>query len=171
METRVMFISTQNLKNDTILENNVEDYILKPCIYDAHIIDLQEVLGEKLYKDLVNKTLNNTLNSDEVTLINSYIYNFLIKASLYRCLPYLWAKIEHTSIVVKEDQNSKSIESKDLNIFRGEIKNDTSFLKERLIDYLINNVDKFPLYKDSNGCDENVLDPNKNNYGRIGIYL
>lgn len=166
-----MWISTQNLKNDTILENNTEDYILKPCIYDAHIIDTQEVLGERLYNDLVEKTINNTLNSDEVELINSYLYNFLIKASLYRSLPMLWAKIEHTSIVLKENPTSKPVEYKDLVALRSEVLNDMSFLKQRLIKYLHNNIDKFPLYKDSNSCSEDILNPIKNAYYKIGIHL
>lgn len=166
---RVIFISTQNLKNDTIIENNSEDYILKPCIYDAHLIELQEVLGELFYKDLVNKTLNDTLSAEEVNLIKTYIYDFLIKVSLYRAIPFLWAKFENTSIVVKKNETSDSIEYKDLQYLRNETLNDVSFLRKRLIDYLNQNINYFPLFKCSSNC--NVLSPNTNTYNRVGIFL
>jgi hypothetical protein len=166
---RVIFISTQNLKNDTIIENNAEDYILKPCIYDAHLIELQEVLGELFYKDLINKTVNDTLSQEEIDLIKTHIYDFLIKVSLYRSIPFLWAKFENTSIVTKRNETSESIEYKDLQMLRNETLNDVGFLRKRLIDYLNQNITNFPLFKCSSNC--NVLNPNTNTYNRVGIFL
>jgi hypothetical protein len=169
MEERVMWVSTQNLKNDTIIENNAEDFILKPCIYDAHIIDLQNLLGERFYKHLVDATLNSSRTADEVTLTKTYMYNYLIKASLYRAIPYLWAKFENSSLVLKKNETSDSIEYKDMQSLRNDTLNDVAFLKQRLIDYLNKNIEKFPLFKESVECD--VLQPNTNNYSRIGLYL
>jgi hypothetical protein len=169
MEQRVMWVSTQNLKNDTIIENNAEDFILKPCIYDAHIVDLQNLLGERFYKHLVTATLGGTRTADELTLTNTYMYNYLIKASLYRAIPYLWVKFENSSLVLKKNETSDSIEYKDMQSLRSDTLNDVAFLKQRLIDYLNKNIEKFPLFKDSVECD--VLQPNTNNYSRIGLYL
>lgn len=167
---RILYISTENLKNDTILEKNVEDNILKPCIYDSHVIDFQSIVGEKLYKHLNEATTNNTLSDREVELLKTYAYNFLIKASLLRSLPFLWAKIESSSVVKKKNDTSDSVSYDELQKLLNTTQSDKNFFGQRMIDFLNVYIDDFPLFRYSASC--NVLDPNRNsNYYTSGIYL
>jgi hypothetical protein len=163
---RTLLISTQDLKNNTIIENNLEDHILLPAITNAHIVDLQEVLGDVFFADLLNKVRTETTNTDEDFLIDNYIIPLLLQVSLYRSIPYLWSKIENSSIVLKETDTQKSIDLDQLKFLRIDIKNDLDFIKQRLIRYLCDKASLFPLYSNPD-----LLAPNKNAYNTFGVYL
>lgn len=169
--TRTLLISTNDLKNNTIIEKNLEDHVILPNIINAHTIDLQEVLSSScdmkgqtysFYNYLLDKVRTETTSVNENYLIDNYIIPFLIQVSLFRCLPYLWSKIENSSIVLKETENTKSLDLVELKYLRGDITKDANFLKERLIKYLCNNSTLFPQY---NGSSVNSA------YNNIGIFL
>lgn len=165
---RTLLISTKDLKNNTIIEDNLEDHVLLPNIINAHIVDLQEVLSclcdnnQTYYEYLLDKVRSETTNADEDRLIDNYIIPFLIQVSLYRCLPYLWTKMENSSIVLKETENTKSVDLEQLKYLRGDVMKDANFIKQRLIKYLCDNTSLYPQYKGSNV---------KSAYDNIGIYL
>lgn len=163
---RTLLISTQDLKNNTIIENNLEDHILLPCITNAHIVDLQEVLGDVFFAELLNKVRTETTNADEDFLIDNYIIPLLIQVSLYRSIPYLWSKIENSSIVLKETDTQKSIDLDQLKFLRTDVKNDLDFIKQRLIRYLCDKATLFPSYSNPD-----LLAPSKNAYNTFGLYL
>jgi hypothetical protein len=161
-----LIISTNDLKSNTIIENNLEDHVILPNIINAHLVDLQEVLGDVFFADLLNKVRTETTNTDEDFLIDSYIIPFLIQVSLYRCIPYLWSKFENSSIVLKETDTQKSIDLDQLKFLRSDIKNDLDFIKQRLIRYLCDKSSLFPSYNNPD-----LLNPSKSAYNTTGIYL
>lgn len=163
---RTLLISTQDLKNNTIIEHNLEDHVILPNITNSHIVDLQEVLGDIFYVELLNKVRTETTNTDENFLIDNYIIPFLIQCSLYRCIPYLWSKFENSSIVLKETDTQKSIDLDQLKFLRSDIKNDLDFIKQRLVRYLCDKANLFPAYSNPD-----LLNPSKSAYNTTGIYL
>lgn len=163
---RTLLISVNDLKSNTILEQNLEEHVILPQIVSSHIIDLQEVLGDKFYENLLEKVRTETTNTNEDFLIDTYIIPYLLQISLYRCLPYIRAKMENSSIVLKETDTQKSVDLTELKYLRGDIKNDAEFLKQRLIRYL---CDKSNLFPDYNNPD--LLVPIKSSYRGVGIFL
>lgn len=159
---RTLLISTQDLKSNTVIENNLEDHVILPNIINTHVVDLYEVLGCDFYDYLLEAVRNETTNADEDKLIDRYIIPFLIQQSLYRCLPYLWSKMENSSIIVKETETHKSLDLEQLKYLRGDIMKDANFIKQRLIEYLCENANLFPEYNNF------VV---KSAYSNIGIYL
>ena len=61
----IYLISTQFLKENTPINDNVADYLLNAAIRDAQTINLQQVTGTKLYKKVLNLVENGTI-SDEI---------------------------------------------------------------------------------------------------------
>lgn len=160
---RTLLISIKDLKNNTIIEDNLEDHILLPNIVNSHIVDLFELLGEDFYNDLMDKVRTETTNANEDKLIDKYLIPFLIQESLYRSIPYMWAKAENSSIILKDGENNKSIDLEQLKYLRADIRNDIGFLKQRVIKYLCENANLYPKYG-------SVIVP-KSGYNNGGIFL
>jgi len=159
---RTLLISTGDLKKNTVIENNLEDHAILPNIINTHVVDLYEVLGCDFYDYLLDSVRNETTNADEDKLIDRYIIPYLIQQSLWRTLPYLWTKMENSTIALKETDNNKPIDLEQLKYLRGDVFKDANFIKQRLIEYLCDNATLFPQY------DNFVV---KSAYNNIGIYL
>jgi hypothetical protein len=69
----VYFVSTTYIKDATIVANNVDDKILTPAIKSAADAYVRNIIGIFFYNILFNKFNNQTLNSDEINLVQNYI--------------------------------------------------------------------------------------------------
>jgi hypothetical protein len=73
MTNFVYFISTTYLKDNTPLNENVDDKLLKSAIKEAQEIYIRDVIGSGIYNELQTQAYANTLTALNVTLLDSYI--------------------------------------------------------------------------------------------------
>ena len=73
MTNFVYFISTTYLKDNTPLNENVDDKLLKSAIKEAQEIYIRDVIGSGIYNQLQTQAFANTLSALNVTLLDSYI--------------------------------------------------------------------------------------------------
>lgn len=66
-------ITTQEVKENTVLGGNVDGDKLRPIIYDTQIMVLENILGTKLYDKIVTDFNADTLAGDYLELFNNYI--------------------------------------------------------------------------------------------------
>ena len=76
--TNVFIISEANLRQFTDINNNVDSELLKNAIREAQDIELQRVLGTKLYNKILDDIKNNTLSGNYETLVLDWIQNVLL---------------------------------------------------------------------------------------------
>ena len=69
----VLFISETYVKNNTLIDENVDMRLILPSIKDAQELRIHPILGTPLYDDLKAKITAGTLNADEVTLLDDYV--------------------------------------------------------------------------------------------------
>jgi hypothetical protein len=120
--------------------------VLTPNIIRAQEIEIQQILGTPLYQDILLKVSGNTLNSVETTLVRDYIFPCLVEYSVYYAMPSIWAKLENSSVINRNPENALSVDLPALKYRRGDIKNSAEFLGTRIVNFLCDQSNSFPLY-------------------------
>ena len=161
----VLFISEQKLKDSTALNLSVSTDLLLPFVKEAQKLYVETVLGTDLtqkIKDLITAgTIGNVGNEAYKTLVDEYVGDMLPGYSLYHALPYLRFKVENGNIYSKTSETGSALSTEEAQHFREEVLNTASYYRERLIDYIRNNISSFPEYSTNSGAD---VSPTTENY-------
>jgi len=161
----VLFISEQKLKDSTAINLNVDVNLLLPFVKEAQKLYVETALGTKLtqkLKDLITAgTIGNVGNENYKTLVDEYVGDMLPGYSLYHALPYLRFKVENGNIYSKTSETGNALTTSEAQEFREEVLNTASYYRERLIDYIRNNIGFFPEYSTNSGAD---VSPSIENY-------
>ena len=142
----VKFISTQYLKENTAIEENVDDSKLTPYIIKAQEIHLQKILGSSFYNHLSSAVENNILTQVEEDLIRDYIQRMVAEYAFYEAYPFITIKATNKSAVKQNSDNSTPIELGELKFMRSAILDMAQFYAARLSKYLCDHQGDFPEY-------------------------
>ena len=129
MET-VILLKENELTKNTLLGGNIDTDLYIPCIKDAQIIRLEEILGETLYDKICLDFENDDLSGLYETLHSKYIVPFLIAAASVEYLLIGAYKVSNNGIFKAQPVNTVAIEKNE-------------------VDYLVNNMRlKSEMYQD-----------------------
>lgn len=162
----VLFISETYVKNNSIIDENVDVRLILPSIRDSQELRLHPILGTPFYNDLRDKIAAGTLNADEINLLDNFVAPSMLQWTLYECSTSLLFKYRNKSVATKNSENSQSIDYQDLQFLRDEWRNKGEERDQRLINYLCDNDTLFPKYIESS----DDLHPKKTAY-QTGFWL
>ena len=165
--TESLFISEDFLKNNSVINGNVDYDLLKPTIIMAQDFYIQEILGTNLFEDLVSKIQSNTLNSDETILIQKYIQKTLMWFVLMESTLDFKFRLMNKGVMVKSSENSQPADTKELLMLMDNRRNKAERYAELLTKYLTFNMKKFPNYRTTTLTGMNASSTNYT----TGIYL
>ena len=140
------WIKTDFIKQNSVVDVNLEDAIIKPQIFDAQEIELQRILGTKLYETINNKITNNSLTGDYKDLVDKKISLCLMYYALSYGIPFWYVEFGNKGLAKKTSTNSEPLIKEDIIYLTEILKNRAESYGERLIAYLKTNVSKFPEY-------------------------
>lgn len=165
----IQWISTTYLKQNTAIENNVDDSLLTPFIVKAGDTHLQSLLGQTFYEYLVDAFVNETATPEEIELKEKYIKPFIAELSYWMVFPHIRIKTSNKGIQKENAEWSSSAEYKETLWLRESIKNIVDLYEIRLEKELKMGYQsgKYPLAKKF--CEDNPR--KRNNKSRMGIYL
>lgn len=168
-----LLISENKLKAFTNVNKNVDIDAIRAEIGIAQDIHLQPLLGTKFYDHLLDQisATGNTLNSDELTLVNEYISPFLIQMSYFEMIPHLHYRTMNRGIVQGEMESATSVDTETMKYLRTIQFQRANFYKMRLQDYLITGRGQnlFPDYNTYSTYDG--MTPEKGSKYNSPIYL
>lgn len=165
---KVLLLSTDKLKRNTPIQDNIDDDILKPYIYKSQDTHLQMSLGTDLYAKIKNEVQAGTISGNYKTLLDDYIQPMLIEWSLYESLPFISLKLTNKSIVRGNSEFSVEGDLDDLKYLRNSVRDIAEFYSQRLTNYIREYSNNFPEYQTNSGLDKIV--PNSTSYFN-GVYL
>lgn len=147
-----LFIGEQYLKEKTVLSKNIDIDLIVPNIEFAQDNYIQSILGSTFYKSLQSTYSNQTLNVDEIDLVE------LIKPVLaYRAseasLPFVYMQIRNKGINKLNSENATPADFSEMKYLRELLISRSEFYEQRLINYLNLNGSKFPDYISSTSTD------------------
>ena len=159
---KVLFLSVDYLRDNTVINGNVDSEILEPFIVNAQNVHIETIVGTKLYNSIIASIEADTLAGVDKTLIDDYIQPALIQWALYEALPFINYKLTNKSIATKSSDNSEAVALDELHYLRTAVRDVAEYMSERATMYLKANETLYPLYYDNVECDE--IKPNKTNY-------
>jgi hypothetical protein len=157
----VLFISEAKLKDSTAINLNVDVDILLPFVREAQKLYVETALGTDLTQHLKDHIIAGTLAGANKTLVDDYIGDMLPGYSLYHAIPYLRFKVENGNIYSKSSETGTALSESEAQHLREEVLNTASYYRERMIEYIRNNVSSFPTYSTNSGAD---VSPSTDNY-------
>ena len=168
----VLFISEDKLKDSTAINMNVDVNFLLPFVKQAQKLYVETKLGTDLNQKLKDLIIAGTVNAGGneyyKTLLNTYIGDMLPNFALYHAIPFLRFKIENGNIYSKTSENGVALTSEESQHLRSEVLNTGEYYMERMIDYIKNNISRFPEYNTNSGAD---VTPDSNGYSYQGMNL
>ena len=168
----VLFISEQKLIDSTSAYGSIDSSLLLPFVRQAQRLYCETKLGTKLtqkLKDLITAgTVNDAGNEYYKELLNDYIGDYLPNMSLYMAIPFLRFKIEAGNIYSKTSETGNALTNDEAQHLRSEILNTGEYFIERMIDFIKNNISRFPEYNTNSGAD---VSPDSNGYSYQGMNL
>ena len=157
----VLFISEDKLKDSTALNLNISSDILLPFVREAQKLYIETALGSDLTAHLKAQITGGTLAGADKTLVDDYISECLPGYAVYHAIPFLRFKFENGNIYSKTSETGTALSTEEAQHLREEVMNTASYYRERLIDYIRNNVSSFPAYNTNSGAD---VSPSTDNY-------
>ena len=160
---KVLFLSVDYLRDNTVINGDVDSTLLEPFILLAQNVHVETITGTSLYNELIAEIVADTLTADNKILIDDYIQPALTQWSLYEALPFFNYKLTNKAISTKNSDNSDPVELNELHYLREAVRNVAEYMSERATLYLKANPTKYPLHLNY-GTDCDDIRPNKTNY-------
>jgi hypothetical protein len=169
MANFVYFVSVTYLKDNTPLNENLDDKLLKSSIKEAQEIYIRDVIGSGIYDELQDQAYNGTLTSDNTTLLDSYIAPCLKYYTLTESMLPMTFKFMNKSVASRNSENATAITPQELSLIEQRYRDKAEYYAERLRDFLKENTTIYPKYLNP-GTGFDVIRP-KNTAFFGGMYL
>lgn len=139
---------------------SIEEFI--PYIEISQELHIEPILGEPLMSELKEQIVNNELTPENSDLIIK-IAPALSFYAVYQALPFHWASIVNKGVTVRDSENSKGVDIKDIAQLRRWIKDDADTLRKNLIEFLCKCKSNYPLWRPSSNCCDTVINEGSTN--------
>lgn len=154
MATFAFFVSEQDVKKNTPIDENVDSKVLQAAMRTAQDIYIRDIIGSGLYDKLCDDINGGTLSGNYTTLVNYYIapclYHYIVMDS---AVPMTF-KMMNKSIMTRNSENSNPVDLDQLTKIVRQYQSKAEYYAQRLRDYLDENDTLFPLYLNpGNGID------------------
>ncbi len=149
-----LLISRTDLVKNTIVDGNVDTNKFIQFIRIAQEIHIQNYLGTSLLEAIQGKiiagTLNDPANVDYKDLVNDYVKDMLIHYAMVDYIPFAAYQIQNKGVFKHTSENAEIPEKAELDFLIDKHRNFAQFFTRRFLDYIQNNMSKFPEYNSNN---------------------
>jgi hypothetical protein len=145
------FISLSVLKDNSVINENVDSKLLLPTLIMVQDVYLKGVIGKELYQELCTEIDAESVSTDNVTLIEDYIQPYLINKLVSECVIDTNYKIRNKALMVSSSDNAQPLDATGMTIIQQKYRNIAESYKNNLIEFLQDNRLTYPLFK----CIEN----------------
>jgi hypothetical protein len=149
----VYFISTTYLRQNTPIEDNVDDDKILPYIVQAQQTMLQEGIGETGMNALNTAVQNNTLTPDEQAFMRNYVQPLVAQYAFYLMFPFLNWKSTNKAISKESSEFSTPADLDEIKYLRSSILDMAEFYKRRMVKYLLDHPAMFIWYSNPDALD------------------
>lgn len=167
---RVLLISEKTLKENSVINNNVDGMYVLPAIEFSQDAGLQPIIGTKLYNRLMDMVEDGTIgnNEDYKYLLDEYITPFLLNKVTAEIQIPLAFKLRNQGVVQQTGENTYVPSLKDMQYVTQNYENKANFYGNRLSDFLRANRSKYPEYCKIDSCADM---PSDSGAYKTGLYL
>jgi hypothetical protein len=164
----ILLINEELLKKYTPLTDAVDPNLIRPCIYVAQDMYLQNFLGTNLTIKLKEDVANDTLADQYEILLNEYVIKLLIWWTLVELYPSLLYKHDNGNLVSRQSEDTTPVTKGEMESLKEKARENARFYTKRLVDYLRFNSSLYPEY--TNNTNDNIF-PDRNPYGKSNFLI
>ena len=146
MYTPITLINEELFKLHSPITGNTDLTEFVPYLSIAQELYIAPLLGESLMSELKLQISQNSLDESNSNLVVK-IAPALAFFAIYQGLPFHWATIVNKGITIRESENSKGIDIKDVAQLRRWIRDDAEIFVSLLTYFLCSSKEKYPLWK------------------------
>tara|TARA_B100000035_G_scaffold44238_1_gene33194 strand:- start:84 stop:587 length:504 start_codon:yes stop_codon:yes gene_type:complete len=162
--SKVLFIQRKDLVTFTSANGNIDTDKLLPYVDMAQSIEVQRLVGTKLYDKLKSDITGGTLTGNYLTLVDTYIKPILIHYAMMYALPYLSVTISNGGVYRNNPENATALNSDEINTLVEKERDAAQYFAQRMIDFLnFNAGSQFPEYYTNSN--EDISPDNEDNFG------
>lgn len=162
-----LLISENTLKENSILQDNVDMSMVQPTIMLVQDMKLQPILGTQLYRAIQQAVYDDNVTAEYKTLLDDYIENALVYGVISEASYDLTFKFTNLSVNTNSGDNEQALPIDELNYISQKNKDRMEWYLNRLDDYLWHNRSDYPKFDDN--TDEDIR-PSRDAY-TSNIYL
>jgi|GEM_PF-502416 len=166
----VLFISEKYVKDNSYIDNNVDDKLLTPLIILAQDKHILPVTGTSLWNDLITQIVSASVSSGYQDLLNNYLQKATLWWTLSEAVLPLAYKFTNKNVLQKNSDNGQPASMPDLLKLKDQFTQNAEYYSERAIRHLRANTDVFPLYLQITGNSLESVRPEANAYN-AGMFL
>lgn len=163
-------VDIATLKHYSYIDSDVNDETLNVTLKRVQDVDLEPALGSQQYRRLLQGVEDSDLTALEEKLMK-YVLDFVYVACEMKSSNHNNWKIRNKNVGVATDENTRANSWSEYNSYVDELRKDYSFYKNRLIGYLIDNKESYPLYVCTNKKEDINPEKQGTNYSRKISFL
>lgn len=169
MSLTPLFVSAETIKKYGIIEDNVDVKLINSTTLMVQDIQLQQILGSSLYKEICTQINASTISANNTILLDDFIRNYLLNSVIAEgCITFLY-RFSNKAVVTSNSENQFPITETQVNKIEERWRNQAKFYAKRLSEYLCENATIYPLYQNGN-TNQSDIKPKTPRYG-TSIYL
>lgn len=155
----ILFISEDNIKNETIIGNNTDGAYIRTAIEKAQDIHLYGILGSQLYKKLEQLIADGSIDDEENAaykyLLDEYISKYLKYQVVADIIIPVSFKVRNAGLVQNQDgQHYSQAYTNDLQKVSDNYTNSAAEYSLRLTKYIWANRYDYPEYCKCHDCSD-----------------
>ena len=147
----VLFINRTDLVRNSILDGNINTDKFIMFIKIAQQIDVQQLMGTKLYEGLTTAIPNIDLpvNARWKTLLDDYIVDMLIWYAQVNYIPFAAYKIANGGVFKHRSENSETVSKSEVDFLIEKARTNAEWYSRRFIDFMTFNQTTYPEYNNN----------------------
>lgn len=148
-----LLVTTDDLKNNTIIDGNVDTAKFIQFMRIAQEVHIQNYLGTSLYRSIQAKIIAGTLTGDYLALVNNYLKDMVIYFAMVDYVPFAAFQISNGGVFKHRSENSDTATKEEIDSLTEKYRQFAQFFTRRFLDYICDNSNLFPEYNSSTQSD------------------
>ena len=145
-----LFVDESWIKANTPINGQVDIRTIVPFIQVAQDLNIQSILGTKLYQRLMAGIVATDLSANEITLLN-IIRPSLSYFTLAQAIPFIAIEIRGSGVIRALNDKIQPATMSEINIAINSAMNIAEFYAERISNWLCSNSNLYPQYNTETG--------------------
>lgn len=152
---KVLLISEETLKKQSLLGTNLDGVYLYPAICLAQDLDLTNIIGPALVTKLCELVASGDIATatDYKFLLENYVTNYLVWSVSSNIIPAINYKLQNAGVSVNSDTQRQTLDFKSSQTLQVQLQNCADAYATKMRDYLCHNSAKFPEYHKFVNCE------------------
>ena len=144
----VLFINRTDLIRNSIMDGNVDTDKFIQFIKIAQEIDVQQIMGTKMYDGLSTAIPNIDLaaNARWKTVLDDYIVPMLIWYAQSNYMPFAAYQIKNGGVFKHTSENAQSVDKNEIDFLVEKARTNAEWYSRRFIDFMSFNQTTYPEY-------------------------